>query len=217
MHICSTYHNKASQRAAQTNSSEDTSETPCRPTLRQTHGHVCECCGFVERQQTASTHRNDHSILPLEFGDIFIPPGELRVVERSESAHHFNAALRRVPHVDASGELQKMLSNKINPETRAAPGSKMFTLLEKRDVKMRNSAVVPPTDSLQHQQTPSVPTIHYKLCCFFLLFPRKTIRRTYLVQSGLPFLRIGVPTLSSGARLSSARLSIRARRLCHPP
>ena len=119
---------------------------------------MCECYGFVEGQQTSSTHRNNNSILPLKFGDIFVSPGEFRVVEWSESAHHFNAALRRVPHVDASGEVQKMLSNK--PRNLRFTWFQNVPTLGKRDVRLRDSAVVTPTESLQHEQTPSVRTSH---------------------------------------------------------
>ena len=81
---------------------------------------------MVERHHTSSTHRNDHSVLPLKFWDIFISPVELRVVEWPESAHHFHAALRRVPHVDASGEVHKTLSDK--PANLRCSRLQMFTL-----------------------------------------------------------------------------------------
>lgn len=49
--------------------------------------------------RAARTHRNHHAVLPLELGNVLVPPGHLRAVQRPEAAHHLDAGLRRVRHL----------------------------------------------------------------------------------------------------------------------
>ena len=44
------------------------------------------------------TYRDQHAVLPLELGDVRVSAGHLRLVQRSEAAHHLDGALRGVRH-----------------------------------------------------------------------------------------------------------------------
>lgn len=55
--------------------------------------------GGWEGRRTRQTHPDDHRLLALEFGDEFVPPEDLRLVEGPEPAHHFDAALGGIRHL----------------------------------------------------------------------------------------------------------------------
>lgn len=45
------------------------------------------------------THPDHDAVLSLKFGDVFVPPRNLRAIQWPETAHDFNGALRRVRHL----------------------------------------------------------------------------------------------------------------------
>lgn len=53
----------------------------------------------VGREGLRQTHPDDHRLLALEFGDEFVPPEDLCLVEGPEPAHHFDAALCGIRHL----------------------------------------------------------------------------------------------------------------------
>lgn len=58
--------------------------------------------------QVSHTHRDLHTVLPLKRRDVLVPPRHLRTVQRPETTHHLDGALRRVRHVHRRGRVERL-------------------------------------------------------------------------------------------------------------